>query len=123
MQSLEVDMQTKSLYFSECGVLLVSVGQLCNPLVHPGQNKDVQKIIKKFFVKKKVDEPTELVTVHKEHEEIKEDNNEKLNEVENEWLIVIKLQVFGVKFYMSMSIVDGITFTGIWHHHQLSFIF
>lgn len=69
------------------------MGQLCNPLVHPGQNKDVQKIIKKFLIRKKVDEPMELVTVNKEQEEVKEDNDEKMNEVENEWLIVIKLQV------------------------------
>ena len=101
--------------FPECGVLLVSVGQLCNPLVHPGQNKDVQKIIKKFFIRKKVDEPMELVTVNKEQEEIKEDNNEKMIEVENEWLIVIKLQVLGVV----NPITDGFGFvtSDIMIHH------
>ena len=41
----------------------------------------------------------ELVTVNKEQEEVKEDNDEKMNEVENEWLIVIKLQVD--KFHLS----------------------
>ena len=58
----------------------------------------------------------ELVTVNKEQEEIKEDNNEKMNEVENEWLIVIKLQVLKVWWILfckikvcSTHISDNIT--------------
>ena len=68
----------------------MTIGHLCNPLIHPGQNKDVQEIIKKFITKKKVEECLELVTVHN----VAQEDHEDINEAENEWLIIIKLQVW-----------------------------
>ena len=73
----------------ECCLLLLTIGQLCNPLIHPGQNKDVQEIIKKFITKKKkIEECLEFVTVNNVADEQHEDV-----EAEHEWLIIIRLQV------------------------------
>ena len=85
----------------------MALGSLLNPLIHPGQNKDVQEIVKKFFVRRKVKQRDfcELVTVNK-NEECEEAALATGGEEEHEWWIIIKLQVDRLGRHCSRTAVE-----------------
>ena len=91
---------------AEASLAAVALGALLNPLIHPGQNKDVQEIVKKFFVRRKVKQRDfcELVTVNKN--ECEEAVLATGGEEEHEWWIIIKLQVDRLGRHCSRAAVE-----------------
>ena len=91
---------------AEASLAAVALGALLNPLIHPGQNKDVQEIVKKFFVRRKVKQRDfcELVTVNKN--ECEEAALATGGEEEHEWWIIIKLQVDRLGRHCSRAAVE-----------------
>ena len=96
----------------------MALGSLLNPLIHPGQNKDVQEIVKKFFVRRKVKQRDfcELVTVNKN--ECEEAALATGGEEEHEWWIIIKLQVDRLGKYCSKIVVEQAELCEVCSHKE-----
>ena len=78
--------------FSDISLVCLSSGLLTAPIIYPGQNNEVQQVIKKLCTlycarKPKVEENLELGIIEVEEGKRREE------EENNEWWVIIRLQV------------------------------
>ena len=93
--------ENKYILLADIILLLVTLSLVLNPCVYPGQNKDVQQVVKKFVIRRKLlDECCMTIDKDNQREEVnggqcssyygKYDMEKNIS---NEWWIVIKLKV------------------------------